>query len=52
MMTTAASARRIPRGFEHEGTQLPFFSRYVFGQDVANSELKESVSDYAPPSRN
>ena len=59
MMATTASAQLIPRGVEHEGTQLPFFSRYeiegsarvdVFSHDVTIVQNTKSVSvSVSPP---
>ena len=61
MMATTASAQRMPRGFEHEGTQLPFFSKDetegsagvdVFSQDVTivpNSNRESFGFGFPPP---
>ena len=61
MMTTTVSAQRIPAGYENEGTQLPFLSRYetegsagidVFSQDVTivpHSERNAFFTVSPPP---
>ena len=44
MMATTASAQRIPRGFEYEGTQLPFFSRYETEGSAGLDVLSQDVT--------